>query len=214
MCLLSIETSGPQWSVALQDKQEVLASSIHPEPQQAASLLIPVIQNLLTEARLSFQDLKGIAVARGPGSFTGIRVGLSTAQGLAFALKCPLFGVRSFEVVYGTLSEKKRRQEKFHVLLDTKGSLLGLCAFPPFPKPPQDPFYGTAAEIAGQLQGEKIVGDGLERLSSLGAHFLEEKGEIFNRAISLGQYVFTQAPDPRLFDLTPLYGPPLSFEVN
>lgn len=217
MRLLSIETSGPQWSVAIQDKDTICAASLYAQPQQAASFLIPSIQQLLQETCLDFQDLDGIAVARGPGSFTGIRVGLSTARGLSCALNCPLFALRSFEIVYHTLSMLRQRQEPFYVLLDTRGSLLCLCYFPPAPEKPHPPLYGTVAEIAAYLQGkkEKIVGDGLARLLPFGdkGSFLENTGDLTNRAVSLGRYILTHEPEPAWFDFSPLYGPDLTLKT-
>lgn len=214
MRLLSIETSGHTWSIAVQDTGKVLGSSSHPEPQKAASFLMPMIQQLLEKAHLTFQDLEGIAVARGPGSFTGIRVGMSTARGLSFALKCPLFAVDNFEIVYRTLSEKKRQKEAFYILLDTRGSILCLRYFPPSPEKPQAPLYGTAPEIASFLRGktEKILGDGLDRLEAFweGLPLLVEKEGLENRAVSLGQYVLTRDSDPLFLECTPLYGPELS----
>src|SRR4030042_3894488 len=55
--------------------------------------LMPSLHNLFEEASLKIQDVQGIALSLGPGSFTGLRIGVSTAKGLAYALKIPVVGV-------------------------------------------------------------------------------------------------------------------------
>src|SRR4051812_27836999 len=61
--------------------------------------LLPTLEGVLTRPRLSRADLRGVAVAIGPGSFTGLRVGLATAKGLAFALSIPLWGVPTLDIL-------------------------------------------------------------------------------------------------------------------
>lgn len=64
-----------------------------------AEALVPAIEQTLSEARLSYVDLDRIAVTVGPGSFTGVRVGLATARGLGAATGCPVIGIATTEVI-------------------------------------------------------------------------------------------------------------------
>lgn len=71
---------------AFEKEKEVAARS--------AQLVLPLIHELLTEHSLKVQDLAGVTVAEGPGSFTGVRVGVSIANALAFALGIPVNGTK------------------------------------------------------------------------------------------------------------------------
>jgi tRNA threonylcarbamoyladenosine biosynthesis protein TsaB len=61
--------------------------------------LVPAIESLLAEARLGTSDLRGVGVASGPGSFTGVRIGMATAKGLAYALDIPVLGLSTLEAL-------------------------------------------------------------------------------------------------------------------
>lgn len=67
-----------------------------------AERLIPLLEELLAEAGLGFGDLGGLAVGVGPGNFTGVRIAVSAARGLALALGVPVFGISSFEMMRDT----------------------------------------------------------------------------------------------------------------
>src|SRR6185295_9467790 len=68
-------------------------------PRKQSELLPGEARALLERHRLSFQDLEGIAVGLGPGSFTGLRIGLATAKGLAYAASVPLAGASSLQAL-------------------------------------------------------------------------------------------------------------------
>jgi tRNA threonylcarbamoyladenosine biosynthesis protein TsaB len=63
------------------------------QPQSHTKRILPMIESLLAQAKLSMQDVQGIIYTKGPGSFTGVRVGVSVVQGLAFASSIPTLGV-------------------------------------------------------------------------------------------------------------------------
>lgn len=92
MKLLAIDTSTEACSVALQ----VGTERLHLDevcPQQHSKRVLPMVQQLLTESGLSLQQLDGIVFGRGPGSFTGVRIGVGVTQGLAFGADLPVYGV-------------------------------------------------------------------------------------------------------------------------
>ena len=92
MKLLAIDTSTEACSVALQFGSETL----HLDevcPQQHSKRVLPMVQQLLTESGLSLPQLDGIVFGRGPGSFTGVRIGVGVTQGLAFGADLPVYGV-------------------------------------------------------------------------------------------------------------------------
>ncbi|MBQ4576211.1 MAG: tRNA (adenosine(37)-N6)-threonylcarbamoyltransferase complex dimerization subunit type 1 TsaB, partial [Firmicutes bacterium] len=97
--LLAIETTGAKASAALMDEAGKITIQGSDETMNHLQHLIPMIQQLMTNCALSINDITGILVSEGPGSFTGIRIGMATAKGLAQALNVPIVGVptlRSF----------------------------------------------------------------------------------------------------------------------
>ncbi|MCQ2551405.1 MAG: tRNA (adenosine(37)-N6)-threonylcarbamoyltransferase complex dimerization subunit type 1 TsaB [Clostridia bacterium] len=96
MYVLAIETTGPYASVALIDgKAKIAASKVSKELMNHLKDLMPIIDELLKEAKVEKKDLTAIACSVGPGSFTGIRIGVSTARALAQALDIPCVPVKT-----------------------------------------------------------------------------------------------------------------------
>ncbi len=91
--VLAIESATPHGSIALAEPGEVLAETPLPLGRQASATLLPVTMTLLQDAGLSPGDLTHVAVSAGPGSFTGLRVGMAAAKGLAFGWNLPLVPV-------------------------------------------------------------------------------------------------------------------------
>lgn len=95
---LGIETSGAISSIALMDEQglggelTVQAGLTHSES------LVPHIESLLAHSKVEKSHIQGIAVSIGPGSFTGLRIGLGTAKALAYAWQVPLLGIKTMDV--------------------------------------------------------------------------------------------------------------------
>jgi tRNA threonylcarbamoyl adenosine modification protein YeaZ len=99
---LAIDTSTDNASLALVKDGRVLAEANWRCEQNHTVELLPHLVSLLDEAKAGINSISSVVVARGPGSFNGLRVGISTAKGLAFSLEVPLVGVSSLEVVaYG-----------------------------------------------------------------------------------------------------------------
>ncbi len=96
--MLAMETSGPVASLVLWDGQLVGAESFE-SAQQLAQRLVPSISALLSSRGLALSDLAKVAVGLGPGSFTGLRIGVTTARTLAHALRLPLVGLSSLQVL-------------------------------------------------------------------------------------------------------------------
>lgn len=94
MNLLAIETSTECCSVALSCGEEIVTRS-EVAPRRHAELLLPMCEAVLAEAGLSRRQLDAIAAGRGPGAFTGVRLAISAAQGIALALDLPVIPVSS-----------------------------------------------------------------------------------------------------------------------
>jgi tRNA threonylcarbamoyladenosine biosynthesis protein TsaB len=95
--ILSIETSASACSVALHEDGKLLKSLEVTEGQAHAARLATLINNIFPETKRDKNQLNAIAVSSGPGSYTGLRIGVSTAKGLCFGLNIPLIGVPTLQ---------------------------------------------------------------------------------------------------------------------
>lgn len=97
--ILNIDTSQETASVCLARDEQSLGLLINDNQSDHASWIHTAIQDLLMTAGLLLQQLDAVAVTIGPGSYTGLRVGLSTAKGLCYALKIPLICIPTLEMM-------------------------------------------------------------------------------------------------------------------
>lgn len=98
MNLLAVDTSTENCSVALQ-WQEAFFSQAVESPREHSQRLLPFVEQVLQQAQTDLNQLDGLVVGVGPGSFTGVRIGVSMAQGLAFSAGLPVFPVGSLQAL-------------------------------------------------------------------------------------------------------------------
>jgi tRNA threonylcarbamoyladenosine biosynthesis protein TsaB len=137
------------------------------EGREQAARLLPAIAGLLEDAKVERRSLSLLAVTIGPGSFTGVRVGLAAARGLAMALDIPLAGFTTTETLLAQAPEKD------HILIAAIDTRLGdwFCAIRA-----GDPFLATTDALRDRVQGEQalIVGPQAHELAAaIGAEALE-----------------------------------------
>ena len=99
MKILSIDTSTDYLSVAITDGAKTLARYHRPSHRNHSRLLVPTISNLVKNAGLKLKDIDGLCVSVGPGSFTGLRIGVVTVKALAYALDKPVVTVPTLDVI-------------------------------------------------------------------------------------------------------------------
>lgn len=104
MLVLSLDTSTRVCSVALHQDGALLGCYELLTEKTHSSLLTTLVQDLVTHAGFALTDLDQIAVAKGPGSYTGLRIGVSTAKGLCFSLDKPLVSVHTLEAMAAQLT--------------------------------------------------------------------------------------------------------------
>lgn len=97
--ILSIETSTTVCSVALHDKGKTIAFIEEKQPNSHAAVLTVLIEKLLLDQKTHIQDLDALAISSGPGSYTGLRIGVSVAKGICFALNKPLIAVSTLQII-------------------------------------------------------------------------------------------------------------------
>ncbi len=99
MRILAVDTATTSCSVAIVDKTSLLSEFILDREETHSKHLMDMIKASLRMSGLNFSDLDGFAVTRGPGSFTGLRIGISTIKGLAVASEKPVVGVSSLKAL-------------------------------------------------------------------------------------------------------------------
>src|SRR5580704_19770272 len=99
MISLAIDTSDSRGSVAVRRDAVTVVSHRHESTEDYSSWLLPTVDSALREASVGFRDLNLIAVATGPGSFTGVRVGLTVAKAWGEVYGVPLVGVSRLEAI-------------------------------------------------------------------------------------------------------------------
>jgi tRNA threonylcarbamoyladenosine biosynthesis protein TsaB len=120
MSVLGIETSTAVCAAGLHIEgnrpvdRSLIESHIHSEK------LLTLVQEVVSEAGIPLKDVDAVAVSIGPGSFTGLRIGLSTAKGLCFALGKPLVAVPTFEAIAESVREGEPNASRIVVMIDAK----------------------------------------------------------------------------------------------
>lgn len=128
--ILNIETATKNCSVAIaQDGKTLLCKQIAESGYSHAEKLHVFIEELLLELQLNYKDLNAIAVSQGPGSYTGLRIGISAAKGLCYALDIPLIAVDTLEILARQLQVSEgyivpmidaRRMEVYSAIFDAQ----------------------------------------------------------------------------------------------
>lgn len=108
MISLLLDSSNQPLSVAVMQDNEVLASKTVSEKKNHSIQLLPTIKSLLNGINLTPKDIDAIIVAQGPGSYTGLRIGVTTAKTLAYTLNIPLFAVSSLAALAATVKDKSK----------------------------------------------------------------------------------------------------------
>lgn len=130
--ILNIETATKNCSVSIsKDGKTLLCKEIAEQGYSHAEKLHVFIEEALKELQLEFSDLVAIAVSQGPGSYTGLRIGVSAAKGLCYALNIPLIAIDTLEILASAISIKDgviipmidaRRMEVYSAIFSSDGT--------------------------------------------------------------------------------------------
>jgi len=169
--ILCLETATSVCSVALCSTDGVVSSRHNSENRSHASLLTVFIEDILREQGLKIKDLDAVAVSRGPGSYTGLRIGVSVAKGISYRAAIPLIGIDTplsmfygirdthpqdkespYDVIYCPMLDA-RRMEVYYCLYDKNGrrlsdisaEIIGELSFSGIPEEKQMVFFGDGA---------------------------------------------------------------------
>ena len=120
MRLLALDATTTTCSVACWSAGTVVASQTEIAGRRQAEILMPMVKSVMKEAAIEFKLLDGIGVTQGPGSFTGVRIGLATARGLALATGLPLAGVTTLQTLAAAPPLAERQGHMIFAALDAR----------------------------------------------------------------------------------------------
>jgi tRNA threonylcarbamoyladenosine biosynthesis protein TsaB len=194
--VLCLETATSICSVALCDGNEVVAVRDNHDLKSHATRLTVLAGEVLAEAGLAVRDLEAVAVSRGPGSYTGLRIGVSAAKGMAFGASIPLISVdTTLSMFYGMAANMEgedlsatifcpmldaRRMEVYYALYnsggektrDVRAEVITGDSFSDIPASQRIVFFGDgAAKCSGLIERENVVFNTGFRIS---ASFMQE----------------------------------------
>ena len=129
MTVLGLDSAMTGCSVALIERGRLKAERSRPDERGQAEILLPMVEETMAAAESGFEALDLIAVTVGPGAFTGLRIGLAAARGLALAANRPVAGVTTLEAVAAATEAGERRGRTLVVALETKRRDLYLQRF-------------------------------------------------------------------------------------
>ncbi len=212
MLALGVDTSEPRGGVALYDGRELADERWMDEPLHHAEQLFPAITAILAGNDVTKNDIDLVCVNRGPGSFTGLRIGLAAAKGLCQAIGRPLVGVD------GMVAYRSRVPNELRVWV-VVSSRRDLVYAQPFGgmRPRRPIALMHRSELIERLRQERreviLVGSGAPEVgaSMSGAPLVRIAAEPLHRpsALSIARQGWSAQPDDRLYELEPLYVEPL-----
>ena len=171
MIILGIETATPQVGCAVGGVEGVLASFTAARGRRHAETLVPAVDFVCRQARVELSEVSVVAVDIGPGLFTGLRVGIATAKALAQALRVPMVGLASLDLLAFALHHGEgliatvvdaRRREVFAALYRPVPGGVQRVAEPRVCEPDQ-----LASELMAMGEDCLLVGDGALRYASV-----------------------------------------------
>ncbi len=163
MKILALDTASTTGSVALLDGQKLVAETLLNIKAVHSERLLDQVEQVLQAGNLALAELDLIAVVRGPGSFTGLRIGLATAKGLAQAAKLPLIGISSLQLLAMNLplcpvpicSFVDARKKEVYTALFHWNDGLPVLDGPELVMPPEQALRRLSGQVA-------LVGDAVE----------------------------------------------------
>ncbi len=216
MLILGIASSTDQVGCAIGGHEGVLASAHAARGRRHAEMLVPAIDFVRRQAGITLDEIGVVAVDLGPGLFTGLRVGVATAKAMAHALKVPMIGVASLDLLAFPVRHSSRL---VLTAVDARRGELFYAFYRHVPGGTQrvsDHRIGTTSDLASELlaRGDEclLVGDGVQRyredFSAMTEVELADPGLAYPSASSLVQLAHAQALREEFvnpWELRPLY---------
>ena len=152
-----MDTATNACSAALWEDGRIVASKFEAMTRGQAERLVPLIGEVLDDAQATWESLDRLAVTIGPGAFTGLRIGLSTARGLALAANKPLVGITTLEAVAHAVAIEERQGRNLLVVLDAKRADVYAQLFGPNLSPLTEPVAILPEKLPGLTGNDPLV---------------------------------------------------------
>lgn len=225
MLILGIDTATQQVGCAIGGHEGVLASFTSARGRRHAETLVPSIEFICTQARIELSEIGALAVDVGPGLFTGLRVGVATAKAMASALRVPMVGVSSLDLL---AFEVRRTSRRIISIVDARRGEVFYAFYRQVPAGVQRLSAmrcGTPEELCSEIQatGEEClaVGDGAlrwaDQLCDLIRVEIEDAGFAYPSPSALVRLAHARALREdfvNAWDLQPVYLRKADAEVN
>lgn len=118
--ILSLETSTNVCSVALHNDGALVSNQLHKIDKSHSSLLPGIVLEICQEAGITMKDVNGVAVSEGPGSYTGLRIGISTAKGFSYTLKVPIISIPTLDIMLEAVRGKFKGEYNLCAMMDAR----------------------------------------------------------------------------------------------
>ena len=192
MKVLALHSATACCAVALWCDGEIVAHDSAAMDRGQAEALVPMIGGTMNAAALAFADLDRLAVTVGPGTFTGLRIGLATARGLALAAGLPLVGVTTLAALAYAANPEDIAGGALLAAIETKRTELYVQRFADRTTPVSEPASVAPGELAAWAGGRPhaVIGDGAGRAAAalnaagIAARISAAPGEVDARAVA------------------------------
>lgn len=207
MKLLAFDAASSACSAALLVDGQIAAERFEAMERGQAEVLVPMIADVMALADVEMEDVSAIAVTIGPGAFTGVRIGLAAARGLALARAIPCVGLTTFEAVAWPAKAGLRGDEMLIAAIESKRAEIFLQVFDRDMKPLSEPFAENPENACRLLpQGALLLaGDGAQRLEK----YLEGRGRLSSsgppRAAAFALFAAERMAQATTMPLRPFY---------
>src|SRR5689334_19034122 len=118
--ILSLESSTTSCSVALHQDGKILVSRESRDAYSAASLLTVMVQECMDEAGIKAGNIEAVAVSSGPGSYTGLRIGVATAKGFCYSRNIPLIAINSLVLLASQVRDRAQTDDVLCPMIDAR----------------------------------------------------------------------------------------------
>ena len=208
--ILHIETAVEGASICLSQEENILVTAENPDQRDSAAWLHSAMQGLMLQAGKAWSDLSAVAVSNGPGSYTGLRVGLSAAKGICYAADLPLITIGTLQIMAAAAGPQNgllcpmidaRRMEVFTAIFDEAGNEI---------QPVQN-LVLTPESFGDLLTRQKIFffGNGSKKFSEIVAHTNAVFMDVRFSAVDMVQLSIKKFEERRFEDVAysePQYG--------
>ncbi|MCW5731906.1 MAG: tRNA (adenosine(37)-N6)-threonylcarbamoyltransferase complex dimerization subunit type 1 TsaB [Alphaproteobacteria bacterium] len=157
MKLLAMDSALDGCSVAVLDGPRLLAHGRREEARGQAEALMPLVQAVMAEAGLGFAALDALAVTIGPGTFTGIRIALAAARGMAVALRLPLVGISTLEALAAGIPQELAEANLRVAAIDARRGEVYVQGFDAAMRPVDEAALLPLGVAAGRLPAGPLV---------------------------------------------------------